>query len=341
MDYRFMGNTGVKVSGICLGTMMFGGQTNEIDSIGIMHKAFDLGINFVDTANMYSLGASEEVVGKGIKGYRDQLVIATKGRQKMGDGPNQQGASRYHLMNELDASLKRLDIDHIDIYYTHTPDYKVPIEDTLRAMDDMVRSGKVRYIACSNFRAWRVCEALWKSQQHNLNRFACVQPLYNIVNRDVEVELFPLCREHEIGVVCYSPLARGILTGKYRVGQTYPDGSRASRGDRRMLQAELRDESILVGEKLNEYCEAKGVRTSQFALAWALANPIVTSVIIGPRTMEQFDDNMDALNYKLTSEDEEFVDSIVPPGEHSGFGFQDDAYPFSGRHSAEIQEDRP
>lgn len=341
MEYRFLGSTGVKVSNICLGTMMFGGQTSESDSIEIMHKAFDLGINFIDTANMYSLGASEIVVGKAIKGHRNDLILATKGRQKMGDGPNQQGASRYHLMAELEASLQRLDVDHIDIYYTHTPDYKVPIEETLRAMDDMVRSGKVRYIACSNFRAWRVCEALWKSEQYNLNRFACVQPLYNIVNRDVEVELFPLCREHQLGVICYSPLARGILTGKYDVGQQYPEGSRASRGDRRMLQAELRDESIIVAQQLNEYCKSKGVATSQFALAWAMANPIVTSVIIGPRTMQQFDDNVAALEYTVTVEDEEFVNSIVPPGEHSGVGFQDDAYPFSGRHSCEIQDDRP
>lgn len=341
MEYRFLGNTGVKVSSVCLGTMMFGGQTSESDSVNIIHRAIDLGVNFLDTANMYSVGASEEVVGKGIKGRRDQLVIATKGRQKMGDGPNQQGASRYHLMNELNASLKRLDLDHIDIYYTHTPDYKVPIEETLRAMDDMVKSGKVRYIACSNFRAWRVCESLWKSAQHNLNRFACVQPLYNIVNRDIEVELLPLCREHELGVVCYSPLARGILTGKYRIGHDYPEGSRASRGDRRMIQAELRDASIMVGEKLNEYCDSKGVKTSQFALAWALANPIVSSVIIGPKTIEQFSDNIAALDYVVTPEDEQFVDSLVPPGEHSGFGFQDDAYPFSGRHDSEIQDDRP
>ena len=341
MEYRFLGNTGVKVSSVCLGTMMFGGQTSEADSINIMHQAFDYGINFVDTANMYSVGASEEVVGKGIRGKRNDLIVATKGRQKMGDGPNQQGASRYHLMQELNASLRRLDLDHIDIYYTHTADYQVPIEETLRAMDDMVRSGKVRYIACSNFRAWRVCESLWKSSEFNLNRFACVQPLYNIVNRDVEVELLPLCREHKLGVVCYSPLARGILTGKYRLGHDFPDGSRASRGDRRMLQAELRDASITVAEKLNTYCESKGVKTSQFALAWALANPIVTSVIIGPRTLEQFHDNITALDYQLTAEDEAFVDTLVPPGEHSGFGFQDDAYPFSGRHLSEIQNDRP
>ena len=340
MRYRFLGNTGVRVSEICLGTMMFGGQTNESDSVDLIRKAIDQGINFMDTANIYNAGESEVVLGKGIKGHRDDLVIATKGRQKMGSGPNQQGASRYHLMQELDNSLKRLDVDSVDVYYTHTPDHTVPIEETLRAMDDMVRSGKVRYIACSNFRAWRVCESLWQSSRLNFNRFSCVQPLYNMVNRDAEVELLPLCREHQLGVVCYSPLARGILTGKYRLGEKFPDGSRASRGDNRMQQAELRDASIEVAGKLNSDCEQRGTATSQFALAWTIANPIVTSVIIGPRTMEQFDDNLLAMEVAITKEDETFVDSLVPPGEHSGFGFQDQAYPISGRHPCEQQEDR-
>jgi len=340
MRYRFLGNTGVRVSEICLGTMMFGGPTSEADSVDLIRKAIDQGINFIDTANIYNAGESEVVLGKGIRDHRDHLVIATKGRQKMGAGPNEQGASRYHLMQELDNSLQRLDLDYIDIYYTHTPDHAVPIEETLRAMDDMVRSGKVRYIACSNFRAWRVCEALWKSSQLNLNRFACVQPLYNMVNRDVEVELLPLCRELELGVVCYSPLARGILTGKYRLDEDFPEGSRASRGDNRMQQAELRDASIEVAGKLNAYCDQRGVETSQFVLAWTIANPIVTSVIIGPRTMDQLDDNLLSLDIEITDEDERFVDSLVPPGEHSGFGFQDQAYPISGRHACEQQQDR-
>lgn len=310
---------------------MFGGQTNEADSIHIIHKAHDQGVNFIDTANMYNKGESEVVVGKGIADRRDRVVLATKGRQAMGDGPNQSGASRLHLMHELDASLKRLNTDFIDIYYTHTPDYDVPIEETLRAMDDMVRSGKVRYIACSNFRAWRLCEALWVSEVRNLNRFDCVQPLYNLVNRDIEVELLPLCEEHRIGVVSYSPLARGILTGKYQPGATPQEGTRASRNDPRMMQAEWRDVSLEVAQQVKSHCEKKGVAPSQFALAWCLANPILTSVIVGPRTEEQFDDNLQCLNVEITDEDETFVDSLVPPGEHSGKGFQDTAYPVTGR----------
>jgi len=331
MDYRILGRTGVKVSPVCLGTMMFGGQTSEDDSIQIIHRALDQGINFVDTANMYNAGESEVVVGKAIADRRHEVVLATKGRQKMGDGPNESGATRLHLMRELDASLKRLNTDFIDIYYTHTPDYDTPIDETLRAMDDMVRSGKVHYIACSNFRAWRVCEALWQSERMNLNRFACAQPLYNIVNRDIEVELLPLCKEHGLGVVTYSPLARGILTGKYKPGQSYPEGSRASRNDARMSQAELRDASIEISQQIWGYAKEKGASSSQFALAWCLANPIITSIIVGPRTMEQFDDNIGCLELKITQDDEQFIDTLVPPGEHSGYGFQDTAYPVTGR----------
>ena len=331
MDYRCLGRTGVRVSALSVGTMMFGGQTDKDESIRIIHKALDLGINFIDTANIYNAGQSEIVVGKALAGRRHDVVLATKGRQPMGEGPNNSGATRLHLMRELDASLKRLNTDFVDIYYTHTPDYDVPIDETLRTMDDMIRSGKVHYIACSNFRAWQVCEALWTSDRLNLNRFVCVQPLYNIVNRDIEVELLPLCKEHGLGVVSYSPLARGILTGKYKPGETYPEGSRAARNDPRMLQAELRDSSIEIAQKITGHCQKKGVAPSQFALAWCLANPIMTSVIVGPRTMEQFDDNVACLEVTITEEDEAFIDELVPPGAHSGHGFQDTAYPITGR----------
>ncbi|MDA0835702.1 MAG: aldo/keto reductase [Planctomycetota bacterium] len=331
MDYRNLGKAGVKVSRICLGTMMFGGQTSEADSIKIMHTALEQGVNFFDTADIYHAGESEKVVGKAIADRREQVVLATKGRGPMGQGPNDKGASRVHMMRALDASLKRLKTDHIDIYYQHTPDYETPIDETLRALDDMVRSGKVMYIGCSNFRAWRLCEALWTSDKLGLHAFSCVQPLYNIVNRDIEVELLPLCQEKKIGVVSYSPLARGILTGKYKPGQEFPEGSRASRNDPRMKQAELREESFVVAQDLTGYCEKRGVSSSQFALAWCLANPILTSIIVGPRTMEQYNDNRGCLGITVTKEDEAFVDSLVPPGEHSGKGFQDSAYPITGR----------
>ncbi len=310
---------------------MFGGRTSEADSIRIIHKAHDQGVNFIDTADIYNAGESEVVVGKAIADRRDQIILATKGRQAMGDGPNDKGGSRVHMMQALDASLKRLNTDYIDIYYQHTPDYETPIEETLRALDDMVHSGKVHYIACSNFRAWRLMEALWTSDGLNLHRFSCVQPLYNIVNRDIEVELLPACEEYGIGVVSYSPLARGVLTGKYKPGAAYPEGSRASLNDPRMQQAELRDASIEISQQIAAHCEKKECNPSQFALSWVLANPILTSVILGPRTMEQYDDNVGCLNVEITAEDEAFIDSVVPPGEHSGFGFQDTAYPVTGR----------
>ncbi len=331
MRYRRLGRTGVQVSELCLGTMMFGGPTSEADSIGIMHQAIDRGINFFDTADMYSTGKSEEVVGKALQGRRDNIVLATKACNPMGPDLNQQGLSRRWLMRALDDSLRRLQTDYIDLYYVHKPDPSVPWEETLRTLDDMVRSGKVRYTAISNHRAWMVSEALGLSERQGWERFSCVQPLYNIVNRDIEVELLPLCAKQQLGVVTYSPLARGILTGKYRAGQPFPEGSRASRNDKRMQEAELRDASFEIAQQLTAYCDRKGCPTSAFSLAWCLASPVLTAVILGPRTREQFEDNLRCLDVTITSEDEAFVDQLVPPGEHSGKGFQDPAYPVTGR----------
>jgi aryl-alcohol dehydrogenase-like predicted oxidoreductase len=280
---------------------------------------------------MYSAGESERIVGAALAGRRGRVVLATKGRNKMADGPNDWGTSRLHLRQALDASLARLKTECIDLYYVHAPDYDTPIDETLGFLDDAVRQGKILYPACSNFRAWRVCEALWTSDKLGLARFAAVQPLYNLVNRDIEVELLPLCQAHDLAVVSYSPLARGILTGKYKLGEAFPAGSRAARSDKRMREAELRDESLAISQQLAAHCKAKGVAPSQFALAWCVANPILTSVILGPRTMEQFDDNIAALHVAIHAEDEAFVDQLVPPGEHSGKGFQDPQYPVLGR----------
>lgn len=331
MEYRRLGNTGIKVSPVCLGTMMFGGPADEATSARIIQKALDSGVNFIDTANMYVAGKSEEVVGRALAGRRESVVLATKGAQKMGEGPNDKGTSRKHLAYEFNASLKRLGTDYVDIYYVHVPDATTPVDETLRFLDDMVHQGKVHYLACSNFRAWQLSEMLWASEKLNLHRIACIQPLYNIVNRDIEVDLLPLCRSQKIGVVSYSPLARGILTGKYQPGQEPPAGSRAARNDTRMKQAEWRDSSLEIAAEIAGHCKKKGVVTSQFALAWCLANPILTSVIVGPRTLEQFEDNLGCLSISITPEDEQFIDSLVPPGEHSGKGFQDSAYPITGR----------
>jgi aryl-alcohol dehydrogenase-like predicted oxidoreductase len=331
VQYRGLGTTGVQVSRLCLGTMMFGGPTDEAESIRIMHRALDEGINFFDTANMYNAGQSEVVVGRALASHRADVLLATKGGAPVGEGVNDRGASRRHLTAQLDASLKRLGTDYIDLYYVHVPDYSTPIHETLEALDRFVRQGKVLYLGCSNFRAWRVCEALWNSDRRHLARFACVQPLYNIVNRDIEVELLPLCESQGLGVISYSPLARGILTGKYTAGNTFPEGSRAARQDRRMQQAELREPSLQVAAEIVEYCRQRKLAPSQFAAAWCLANPRVTSIILGPRTMDHLTDNLGCLEVVIGAEDEALVDRLVPPGEHTGKGFPDPAYPVTGR----------
>ncbi len=331
MEYRTLGRAGVKVSPLCLGTMMFGGPTNEKNSIRIIHKALDAGINFMDTANVYNDGESERIIGKAVRENREKWVIATKVHGNMGDDVNAAGSHRFHIMSAVEESLKRLDTDHIDVYYLHRWDASTRIAESLRALDDCVRQGKVRYIACSNFQAWRICEALWTSEKQGLEEFVCVQPLYNIVNRDPEVELLPFCEKYGVGVVPYSPLARGVLSGKYLSGKKPPAGSRAARKDRRILQTELREESYEVAQNLKPLADAHGKTLTQLALAWVLANPIITSAIIGPRTMQQLEDNLGCLDCTLTKDDEVTINELVPPGEHTGKGYNDPAYPVLGR----------
>lgn len=331
MDYVNLGRSGVKVSPLCLGTMMFGAPTGEADSIRIIHRALDAGINFVDTANVYNGGESEVITGRAIRDRRAAVVLATKAKNPMGEGPNDQGLSRGHLLRACDESLRRLGTDYIDVYYMHAPDWSTPLDESLRALDDLVRQGKVRYIACSNFYGYQVALLLGLAEARNLERITCIQPLYNIVNRDAEVELLPLCREKGIGAVVYSPLARGVLTGKYIPGQDFPEGSRAARGDRRIHQTELKEESYVIAQKLRPLAEAHGCTLSQYAVAWTLANSAVTSAIIGPRTMEQLEDNLGAPAVRLTEEDERAVDELVPPGWHTGRGYTDPNYPVRGR----------
>ncbi|MFH1008635.1 MAG: aldo/keto reductase [Candidatus Latescibacterota bacterium] len=331
MEYRNLGTAGIKVSPLCLGTMMFGGPTDEATSIRMMHHAYDLGINFFDTANVYNAGESERVVGKAISDRRDRVVLATKGGIPVGEGPNEGGASRVHLMRAVEDSLRRLGTDVIDLYYLHKPDPKTPIEETWRALDSLVQQGKIRYIGVSNFRAWELCGLLTVIERHHLERITCLQPLYNLVNRDAEEELLPLCRNEGIGVVSYSPLARGVLSGKYRAGQPYPEESRAARGNTRIFEAEMREESFQVADRLRPIAASHGATLTQFALSWCLANRLLTAVIIGPRTMAQLDDNMGCLNCQITPEDEAAVDFLVPPGEHTGRGFNDPVFPIAGR----------
>jgi aryl-alcohol dehydrogenase-like predicted oxidoreductase len=310
---------------------MFGGAASEKDSINIIHRALDEGINFVDTANVYNNGVSERILGKAILGRRDEMVLATKVYVPMGKGPNDRGSSRYHILKALNQSLEHLNTDHIDIYFLHEPDYDTAIEETLRTLDDCVNQGKVRYIGCSNFYAWQIMEGLAVSDRMNFEKYACAQPLYNIANRDAEVELLPLCQKYGVGVASYSPLARGVLSGKYRNGEEPPKDSRAARGDTRIRVTEWREESFNVAQKLKMLADAHGITQTQLALAWVLANPVISSAIIGPRTMEQLEDNLGSLSFTLTSSDEKAVDELVRPGEHTGRGYNDPNYPVRGR----------
>ncbi|MFN3649474.1 MAG: aldo/keto reductase [Armatimonadota bacterium] len=331
MEYVNLGRAGVKVSRLCLGTMMFGGPTDAAESARILGRALDAGINFVDTANMYNAGESEVVTGRAIASRRAEVVLATKARNPMGTGPNDQGLSRLHLIRACEESLRRLGTDYVDLYYLHAPDYGTPLEESLEAMEKLVRDGKVLYPACSNYYAYQVAQMLGIQERRGFTRLACVQPLYNLVNREIEVELLPCCRDEGLGVVVYSPLARGVLTGKYLPGQPPPEGSRAARGDRRIHQTELREESFEIAQQLRPLAERHGVPLSQLALAWTLANPLVTSAIVGPRTLEQLEDGLAALEVKLTAEDEQAVNELVPPGWKTGRGYTDPNYPVQGR----------
>lgn len=326
MEYRVLGRTGAKVSPLCLGCMNFGWGTEEADAIKIIHRALDEGINFVDTADVYGQGASETITGKALKKKRDGVFLATKVHGKMGEGPNDQGNSRLHIMQGCDASLKRLGVDHIDLYQIHRPQSGVPIDETLRALDDLIRAGKVRYIGTSTFAAWQLVESLWQSEKWQLNRFVCEQPPYNLLDRRIERELLPLAQTYGFGVIPWSPLAGGMLTGKYKRGKKGPKGSRYESGKFRSGE-EVPDAAWDVIELAEAMSKEKGAKMDAFALAWTLANPAVTSPIIGPRTMEQLEGNLKALSVQITDEDKQRIDAIIKPGTHVAEYYQADFGP--------------
>jgi aryl-alcohol dehydrogenase (NADP+) len=331
MHYRKLGRSGLKVSPICLGTMMFGGPTDEATSTRIVAKAREAGINFIDTADAYNKGNSEQVVGRAISNNRPGWVLATKLANPMGDDPNRGGLSRRWVLQAADESLKRLGTDYIDIYYLHKEDHSTPLEETVRAMGELMRAGKVRYFGVSNYRAWRVAEICNICDRLGIDRPVASQPYYNAMNRMPEVEHLPACGHFGLGVVTYSPLARGVLTGKYRPDAPPPDDSRAGRQDRRLMQTEWRPESLGLAQEMKSHAERRGVTAGQFAVAWVLNNRLVTSVIGGPRTEAQWDDYLGAIAYRFTAEDEAFVDRLVAPGHPSTPGYNDPAYPIEGR----------
>lgn len=301
MEYRRMGRSGLKVSEICLGTMTFGHGADEAEAKAIVDLALEAGINFFDTANSYSNGRSEELLGKALKGRRRDAVVATKFFNPMGSGPNDSGMSRVHIMQAIEDSLRRLQMDYVDLYYIHHVDRETPLEEMLRALDDLVHQGKVRYIACSNYEAWRLMEALWISDSKNLARFECYQPQYSLVVRDIEQEIMPICRLKGLGVVVWSPLAGGFLTGKYKPGERSVSGTRSDEGWAYPKQyfAANADETLAT---LLETSQALGRSPAQVAIRWVLEQPGLTSAIVGARTADQLRDNLGATGWRLEGE---------------------------------------
>ena len=309
MKIKRMGRTGLHVSEICLGTMTFGNQCDEPTSHAIMDKAFDGGVTFFDTADVYPLGSTPEMVGNTekyvgswlSKGKREQIVLATKFCGKMGNGPNEKGGSRKHIVQAVEASLRRLQTDYIDLYQMHSPDPETPIDETLRALNDLVRSGKVLYIGCSNYSAWLLTKSLWTSDKLGLARFDCVQPRYNLLFRHIEAELLPLAVDQGVGVISYNPLAGGILTGRYQPGETPGEGTRFTLNNAgKLYQSRYwQDPQMQAVEKLKTLCQERNLSLAQVALAWVLIQPAITSAILGASRPEQLDQTLPAVDLML------------------------------------------
>lgn len=331
MQYRRLGNSNLKVSALCLGTMMFGQQTPDDEAARIVASAKAHGINFIDTADVYNEGRSETVLGKILAGQRQDWVLASKLGNKAGEGINHGHYSRQWLLAQTDAILKRLGTDYLDILYLHRDHAGQNDDEAVRALGDLIRAGKIRSFGLSNFRGWRIAEIVRICEKTGVPQPVVCQPYYNLLNRGPEVEILPACGHYGLGVVPYSPLARGVLTGKYPPGQPPAEGTRAGSGDKRILETEFREESLVIAQKIKARCEAKGWVPGQFAAAWVLANPLVSSVIAGPRLLSHLEDVYGATDLVLDHEDETFVNQLVIPGHASSHGYNDPSYPFYGR----------
>ncbi len=318
MNLRTLGTTGVKVSPLCLGAMMFGGWGNadHDESIRVIHRALDAGINFIDTADVYSRGESEEIVGKALAGgRRDNVVLATKVHGTMGDDPNEFGNSRRWIAREIDSSLRRLRTDWIDLYQIHRPEADTDIDETLGALTDLIRAGKVRYIGCSTFPASQIVEAQWVAQRRGRERFVCEQPPYSILVRGIEADVLPTCRRYGMGVISWGPLAGGWLTGRYRKGAELPASLRAERiPDRYDMSIPGNQRKLEAADALTRLADEAGITTIELALAFAMRHPAVTAPIIGPRTMEHLESQLSAAEIELSDELLDRIDAIVPPG---------------------------
>jgi aryl-alcohol dehydrogenase-like predicted oxidoreductase len=333
MPHRRLGRSGLIVSRLVLGTMMFGGRTGEAEAGRIIASAAEAGVNFIDTADTYAEGRSEEIVGRAIAADRPRWVLATKLANPNGRGPNRRGLSRKWIMEEVHASLRRLGTDFIDILYLHREDPLTPLEETVRALADLQRAGAIRYFGVSNFKAWRLARLCAICDAQGIDRPAASQPLYHALNRTAEVEMLPACEALGAGVVPYSPIARGVLTGKYAKDAPPPADSRAGVQDRRILETEFRPETLAAAEAIAGHARSRGIEPAAFALAWVLANPIVTGAIVGPRTLTQWQSYLGALDVALTAEDEHAVEALVPAGTTAAHQFVDPRYPVEGRPS--------
>lgn len=331
MSYRRLGASGLSVSPLCLGTMMFGAQTDVGEAGRIMAAAKDAGINFIDTANVYNKGESERVTGQLIANDRDAWVVATKLANPFGRGPNQRGSGRKAIVQSVDDSLSRLATPYVDIMYLHVDDYDTPLDETVAALAHVVSQGKVHYLGVSNFPSWRIAEIVLLCSDAGLQPPIVCQPNYNAVSRSAEIEVMPACAHFGLGVANYSPLARGILTGKYKAGDAPDPATRAGRSDPRMMESEWRPESLEIAAKIAERARSRGMSPVQFAVLWCLNNELVTSVIAGPRTLDQWQDYLGIAALEWHEDDEAFVDSLVPRGAMSTHGFVDPKYPVSGR----------
>jgi aryl-alcohol dehydrogenase-like predicted oxidoreductase len=317
MNHRPLARTGVQVSPLCLGAMMFGGWGNpdHDDSIKIIHRALDAGINFIDTADVYSRGESEEIVGKALAGRRDDVVLATKVHGTMGDDPNQFGNSRRWIIREVEDSLRRLKTDYIDLYQIHRPEPGTDIEETLGALSDLVHQGKVRYLGSSTFPASQIVEAQWAARERGLERFVCEQPPYSLLARAVEADVLPTCLRHGMGVIPWSPLAGGWLSGKWRKGADAPQSTRAERMPARYdLSDPANQRKLDAADALGKLADEAGMTLIQMALAFVINHPAVTAAIIGPRTMEQLESQLGAEEVVLDAALLDRIDEIVPPG---------------------------
>jgi aryl-alcohol dehydrogenase-like predicted oxidoreductase len=318
MEYVRLGRSGLQVSRICLGTMTFGAGADEGMSFELMDRFMELGGTFLDTADQYTTGVSEQIVGRWIaeRGVRDQVVLATKVHSPMGDGPNERGLSRIHIQRGVEDSLRRLQTDAIDLYQIHRWDFESEPEETMEALNDLVRQGKVRYVGCSNLKAWHLYKYLTLSRENGWSRFISVQPIYSALNRSIENEVLPLCAEEGLGVIVYNPLAGGFLTGKYARGQTPPSGTRL--GDMTVYQGRYMTEAALdIVDRFVEAAKARGVTPAQLALAWVMAEPRVTCPIIGARNLGQLNDTIGGMDIVLTPEERAAVPAL-PAGRWVG-----------------------